>query len=243
MVLLLDEVGTKRVVGAVPNSAEVTVPLSAEDDNLAGNIVVSDTGKNRIETFSPSGKLLRSWGRPGIAVGDLGNPAKLAVDEQGHILVDDPLDYRVSVFTPTGKPLRYWNTGTYWSAWSYGQCGCDITLDASGNVYLGTNDKVVETSPAGVPQRSWGTPGIGRGKFFALGGVALDKQGNVYTTDRVENTLQVFSPSGKLLAYWTRLGARGPRFSALGDLTVDGQGNIYVLNGAQLVELAPLASR
>ncbi|HLJ67810.1 MAG TPA: helix-turn-helix domain-containing protein, partial [Chloroflexota bacterium] len=47
--------------------------------DLAGNIVVSDTGKNRIETFSPSGKLLRSWGRPGIAVGDLGNPAKLAV--------------------------------------------------------------------------------------------------------------------------------------------------------------------
>jgi hypothetical protein len=62
----------------------------------------------------------------------------------------------------------------------------------------------------------------------------------VYAIDQAENRLQAFSASGKLLASWAGFGPKGPRFQALGAVTVDSQGDIFVLNGAQLLELAPL---
>jgi hypothetical protein len=211
---------------------------SAEAVDPNGNLVLADMKAGHITTYSPNGKLLATWGRSGSKCGALGQPVAVGVNGRGDILVDDVGDSVVETFSASGTLSRCFDASSY-SPLVSSTPGL-MAVDRQGDFYLSLVDKVIKFSPGGAPLRSWGSTGRTPGKFFIAGAVAVDSQGNVYATDLQLDRLQVFSATGKLLACWTGLGRTGPRFGALTGVTVDHRGDIFLLNGAQLLELAPL---
>jgi len=91
---------------------------------------------------------------------------------------------------------------------------------------------------------SWGSYGSGPGQFGELNAIAVDQQGNVYTSEKVLNSagievnqrIQKFSDQGQFLFQWTGLGVgAGSSYYSYG-FTVDRQGYVYLvdyLNGIQ----------
>ncbi len=73
--------------------------------DLHGDVYVADTGNNRIQEFSPTGRFMRPIGREGTGPGELIKPSGVAVDRQGNVYVADYHNNRIEKFSPTGKPL------------------------------------------------------------------------------------------------------------------------------------------
>ena len=65
----------------------------------ADDIWVADTGHDRIVEYSPSGRLVATFGQ------DLDQPAGIATDATGHIWVADTGHDRVVEFSPVGRVL------------------------------------------------------------------------------------------------------------------------------------------
>jgi serine/threonine protein kinase/DNA-binding SARP family transcriptional activator/DNA-binding beta-propeller fold protein YncE len=66
-----------------------------------GYVYVADTENNRVQEFSPSGTLVRTFKR------DMSGPDGVAVDSQGNVYVSEYYNGRIDKFSPTGKPLWY----------------------------------------------------------------------------------------------------------------------------------------
>lgn len=79
--------------------------------------------------------------------------------------------------------------------------------------------------PAYVDQ--WGSQGSGDGQFESPQDIAVDKDGNVYVTDSMNNRVQKFDGTGTLLKKWTTDFPRG--------IVVDNDGNVYVTDGSHQV--------
>jgi DNA-binding beta-propeller fold protein YncE len=202
------------------------------------HIVVLDTLWNRVAAYSRSGMPLRERAETGFGTGDLAHPTAIGVDGRGNIVVLDAAADRVESFSPSGRLVRSWSVDPYGQTSIRG----DMAVNSRGDVHLGIDNRILELSPQGLPIRSWGSVGTGPGRFLKIRGIAVDGKGDVVATDAEQNRLQIFSSSGKLLASWMGLGPKGPRFTGLGALAVDDHADIFVLNGAQLVKLAPLLS-
>jgi len=121
--------------------------LAAVDSN--GGIAVDGKGyiyaamldKNQVHVFSPSGKLVRSFGHLGHGRGQLDGPRGIAVDRAGNIYVSETgqtdesnFDGRVQKFSPTGKSL---GANSYWGNYSFLGSGANgVALDSKGNIYV-----------------------------------------------------------------------------------------------------------
>ncbi len=62
---------------------------------------------HRVLVYSQQGKLLRTIGTRGSALGQFNFPAHLTVDKDGNLFVVDTLNFRVQVFDPDGNLLRF----------------------------------------------------------------------------------------------------------------------------------------
>jgi len=84
----------------------------------AGNVYTTDAGLNRVQKFTPGGKLLGLWGSPGSEPGGFGpppldkagkpstgGPIALCVDAKDRVWVS-ATNHRVQQFTNAGKYLR-----------------------------------------------------------------------------------------------------------------------------------------
>lgn len=151
-----------------------------------GTIVVSDGyGNSRIHKFSPDGRLLQSWGEPGIDPGQFMVPHNLGFDGE-RLYVADREALRIQVFSLDGKPLAMWNNV---------HRPCALTVGPDGNVYVGElNGVALMDGAPGVGHRvsvytrdgqllaRYGHPEEGEapGQFIAPHGIAVDSKGDVY---------------------------------------------------------------
>ena len=71
--------------------------------DTAGNVVVADTGHDRIVRLSAGGRFLGELGG-----GLLSQPAGVAVDAYGDVYVADTGHSRIVEFAPDGGILRAW---------------------------------------------------------------------------------------------------------------------------------------
>ncbi|SLM29355.1 putative Peptidylamidoglycolate lyase [Desulfamplus magnetovallimortis] len=54
-----------------------------------GNLLVADTGNNRIVKFNPDGQMITTWGKYGHGDGEFDTPSAIAVDSNGNVYVLD----------------------------------------------------------------------------------------------------------------------------------------------------------
>jgi len=78
-------------------------------DPRNGDFYVSDGyGNARIHKYSPSGKLLFSWGESGTEPGQFNIAHNIATDKDGWVYLADRENQRVQVFDPNGKYETQW---------------------------------------------------------------------------------------------------------------------------------------
>src|SRR5260370_1309886 len=88
-------------------------PAPAAEGSIAvspsGGVYVSDSGKARVQVFTPQGRFLRQFGSFRGGKGQFLRPFDLAVDAARNVYVADDQAENVSKFSPSGKVI--WQIG------------------------------------------------------------------------------------------------------------------------------------
>jgi hypothetical protein len=92
-----------------------------------GNIFVMDQKENKVKIFSPSGRLLSSFGRKGQGPGEFQTPAQIGFDREGNLYVHEYLGRRLQYFSRNGKWIRDLSFA--------GMDLMDVLMDSRGNLY------------------------------------------------------------------------------------------------------------
>jgi DNA-binding beta-propeller fold protein YncE len=195
----------------------------------AGEVLVTDHYNDRVQQFSPEGKLL-------AAMPVLPHPGGIAVDKDGNFFVShfpaarlskEKTPDRVTVYSPAGKFLREFGKSGKGDGEFDWPGGVAITRKGEVVVADQTNRRVQVFDHSGKFLRKWGEYGVKPGQFGGnvsapsrVGGpnfVAEDSAGNLYTTEASVCRIQKFTPEGKFLLAWgdaeDKFGSFGRTFS------------------------------
>jgi sugar lactone lactonase YvrE len=171
-----------------------------------GDIYVSDGyGNARVHKYSPSGKLLLSWGEPGTLPGQFNIPHNICCDADGWVYVADRENHRIQVFDGNGKYETQWNnlhrpSGLFMTG---GKCPfCYVAeLGPHMNVNrdhpnIGPRISVLDMKGALVA-RVEATParGTGPGQFISPHGLAVDSRGDLYVGEVAYNSFSRSYPN------------------------------------------------
>jgi hypothetical protein len=212
-----------------------------------GNVYVSDR-TDRVSVISPTGNVLRRWGRSGTGPGELlfvapdgfapwVVDAELTVAPNGLVYVSDSGNSRVEVFTSRGHFVRQLRLEG-----EYGPFPVGLAVDAAGNVYVAddSDETLSKLSPSG--RELWRIGGIGATNpdfagHFHLASIDRhdrlvllnDGPARVLYVDRDGHELDAFGGRGTPLGHWIHgNGNAAPPVAAACDVTVDSQGKTYV---------------
>lgn len=195
-----------------------------------GNIIVIEPHYQRINIFSPAGKLLDQWGERGTNAGQLIMPRAVAITASGDFLIPEySLVDRVQEFTPDGKKLvnLIGHTGVENGEFNRPE---GISVDAAGRIYVADscNHRIQIFSPDGKFLRTYGKPGRGVGEMSYPYDVRLDKEGNQYVCEFENSRIQIFDTNGQSVEIIGGPGAALGQFSNPYGITLDSHGNLYV---------------
>lgn len=210
--------------------------------NRADEVFVTDFKNARVQKFSSEGKFLSAFSVSPF-------PGGIALDRQGHLYIAHfgipPSKYekererdKIAVFTDSGKLLREW--GKFGEGDGEFNSPGGIAITPQDRVYVADqcNRRIQVFDTQGKFLMKWGRKGFESGEFggdahpkaFFAGPtfLALDKDGNVYTTEASFKVgrVQKFSSEGKHLLTWGDLtdtpGKFGGYFTAFGKNTMQG---------------------
>ena len=160
-----------------------------------GELFVSDGyGNSRVHRFSADGRLIQSWGQPGIGPGQFNLPHGLSVTSDGRVLVADRENDRIQVFTPNGE---------YIEEWTDIQRPTTLYIDREGLIYVSelpwyagqrsfTHGIIEQERPGrisilrsdgSVLARWGGTERCAPGSFCAPHGICVDSSGDIYLAE------------------------------------------------------------
>ena len=156
-----------------------------------GHLFVSDGyGNARVHKYTPDGKLVHSWGKPGADAGQFNVVHNIVSDDEGWIYVADRENHRVQVFDTNGKYETQWKNlhrpcGLYMPRGKcphcfIGELGPGMAINR-GIPNLGPRLSIV-TNEGELVARLGGEDGPGQepGKFLAPHGLAIDSRGDIY---------------------------------------------------------------
>ncbi len=114
-------------------NGQFTTPRGTELD-LSGNVIVADSGNNRIQKFTNTGTFMTKWGSSGSTDGKFNNPTGIAVDASGNIYIADSGNNRIQKFTSARISTEA--SGSSGSTGGKFNNPTGIAIDSSGNVYV-----------------------------------------------------------------------------------------------------------
>lgn len=200
----------------------------------AGHVYVIDDYNDRIEEFDTNGTFITTWGSTGTQPGQFQQPQGLAVSPAGRIYVTDSLNFRVQVFSRPGVFLEQFGTlGTNSGQFSFPG---EIAVDSSNNVYVtdspgGPYDdyRVQKFDADGNFLTEWAAFGTNTGGSIQVGGIATDRENNVYVANGSNNRVEKFTSDGVFLAAWGSFGTGPGQFNTPSGIALDPTGNyVYV---------------
>lgn len=91
--------------------------------------------------------------------------------------------------------------------------------------------------------RAWGGPGKGNGQFDLPGGIAVDRAGDVFVTDRKNFRIQKFSGDGRFIYAYGTIYATQDQLHEPSDVTIDPEGRVWIAeaNGVRKYNSTPTA--
>jgi sugar lactone lactonase YvrE len=215
-----------------------------------GDVWVTDSTNDRVQVRSPGGQVLAVLGYHGFVhgerntqgLGQFWNPQGIAIAPNGEVFVADTNNCRIEELAPRG-PIGLLGGGKCGTGPGQFVAPYAVALDRQGNLYVadthvGTalTDRVLKLSPNGKVLWTYHAVGLGPGKLDFPVGIAVDRAGNVYVSNRgnpltgsTDSRIVKLSPAGKPLATWGTADPLGQsRFFGPEGLAVDGQNHLYV---------------
>jgi len=161
-----------------------------------GSFYVSDGYNNsRIIKFSSTGQYLFEWGKRGNAPGEFNIPHNLDLDDKGNVYVADRENSRVQAFDANGKFIKEWKkegSGKIYSVVIDNNHRQLITIDYRSTVMVPEGSDVLIFDSTGTTVAQFGRTGLYDGPVCRYHDVAIDKDGNIYTVDILDNKIQKF---------------------------------------------------
>jgi DNA-binding beta-propeller fold protein YncE len=164
------------------------------------NLLIADTGNNRIQKFDAAGRFVMEFGALGSSEGNLNQPTD-CVENGLRIYVVDSANERI---------LEFDNDGRFFSV-------C-VSSESLADRFSGFEPRKMAFSPTGyvfvsdvdadalvVLSRFWdpvsvvGGFGAGEGRFREPGGMTVDARGGVVVCDTGNDRLQVLSSTGNFM--------------------------------------------
>ena len=209
---------------------EVTASVALD---RAGNVYVADVGNSRIQKFDQQGKFIAAWPTTELEGGGPSQVYDLAIDSQGNIYAVD-LKYFVTKYDSQGRLITRWG-GPGVEDGFIGESG-GLALDSNDNVYVTHifQSSIKKFDSSGkllaeftLPPKESSIAGEDPNNASPFG-IFIDRQGNIYTTDFLNNRILVLDSSGQFLREWGRQGGDAGLLYGPVDIAVDAEGNIYV---------------
>jgi ABC-type Fe3+ transport system permease subunit/sugar lactone lactonase YvrE len=203
-----------------------------------GNILVIEPHYQRVNHFTPDGKLVAQWGCRGTNEGCFILPRGIAQNSIGEFLVSEYMgSERVQRFglktnSETANSQR--NPLTPALSPSEGERGNTNWPYARSDAPLASQFQQNAGPEAGAPGREAtllqviGRAGTAPGEFNRAEGICVDAQDRLYVADSCNHRIQIFAADGKFLREFGRAGAKLGELSYPYDVAVDAAGNIFV---------------
>lgn len=164
-----------------------------------GSFYVSDGyGNSRVVKFSRQGEYLFEWGKFGTDNGEFNIPHGLDLDKSGNVYVADRENNRIQKFDSLGRFISLWQNKSIGQLYS-------VNIDKSENYLLGIDYVITEKFiPVGSDifhfdlnlnlKTRFGRSDFYNGKSKRYHDIQVDNNGNIYTADILDNSLQKFRP-------------------------------------------------
>ncbi len=164
----------------------LAIAIDAQD-----NVYVVDINNNNVQKFDSDGKFLLKWSGKGTDEGHFNLLDAVAIDGQGNILVTDAATGRLQKFDSNGKFLSQVYLGSV-DGMVIGPVA--LAVGDQGQIYIGefAHGRVVEFDGSGKLLAAWGNMGTYQEQMSEAGGLALDKDGNVYVADAFNHRVLKF---------------------------------------------------
>jgi DNA-binding beta-propeller fold protein YncE len=183
--------------GEAPGASVVRPSGFAEPSGVAidahGDVLVADTGHDRIQSFSPDGSPIASWRRAGAGGRGFRRPLAVAVGAHGSVYVVDGGNDRIVELSARGRLIAAW--GAPGAGPGEFELPSGIAVDARGRVFVSDrqSDRIQEFTAHGRLLSSWGTEGTGPGELSGPSGITIDCRGDLLVADTQNNRTQVFT--------------------------------------------------
>jgi len=186
-----------------------------------GQVFVADTENNRIQAYDASGKFLFHFGSSGDQPGQLNDPSGLAIDQFGMIYVADRKNQRIQTFS---------HHGIFLQAFKLEGAPSDIAIDPEGNIFALVPGKpqIVKIFPQTQKRELVFQTGQSPDFLSSGRGIAVDMRGDVYITERSDDSIKKVDTKGSLLVAFGSEGEGRGQFDDPGGMATDHQGNIYI---------------
>lgn len=195
--------------------------------DLAGTIYIVDSGDSQIKKFSPSGKLLLSWGSYGSDDGQFKNPSGIFVDKK-YVYVADTGNARIQKFDKNGNFIYKW--GSFGDLPRMFRAPVALAADRDGNLFVcdsGSN-KILIFNSNGLYKDEIHSPVTDEAKFSSCNSIAFDSKNNFYIVVSSDNKILQYSGIGAYIRYFGSYGDEDGQFSNPSSVALDSRGNLYV---------------
>lgn len=210
------------------SNGQFMIPYGIAVDPTNGNILVCDTGNNRIEKFGQFGTFVSAFGCNGTGQGQFRSPQALAFSPAGDSLyVLDTGNHRVQKFNMSQPDpvfqMLWGGEGTGQGQFYFPR---DIAVDTSGFVYVldSGNGRIQKFSSNGVYQAVFGDS-LGLKNPY---GMDVDSHGNMYVADMENCRVLKIGTNGTVQLTLAGKGRGDGQFRYPRDVAVDASGNIFV---------------
>jgi ABC-type Fe3+ transport system permease subunit/sugar lactone lactonase YvrE len=195
-----------------------------------GNIIVLEPHYQRVNVFSPEGKLVAQWGKRGTNAGELMMPRAVAVNSHREVFLSEyGLVERVQQFAARGEKLLagFGHPGNAPGEFNRPEGMC---VDSQDRIYVADscNHRIQVFSSDGKFIRAYGKAGKGKGELSYPYDICVDATGRQYVCEFGNSRIQVFDANDQPLEIIGGPGAAPGQFSNPWGLALDSAGNLYV---------------
>ena len=191
---LLMTIGERGVAGSDDHHFNRPTSVAVLPD---GSFYVADGYINtRVIKFSPDGKFLFQWGRPGSGPGQFNTPHAIAVDKAGLVYVADRQNDRVQVFTDKGQFIKQIRSPEIGRPYGLALLPNNRMVVADGGEQpdSGPNRSgAAIVDPSGRVAQRFGRYDNYDGQFRMAHAVAVDSAGDVFVVDITGQRVQKFT--------------------------------------------------
>jgi DNA-binding beta-propeller fold protein YncE len=181
-----------------------------------GNIVVVEPHYQRVNHFSPEGKLLAQWGKFGTNGGEFILPRAVAVNSHN--------EFFVSEYSALERVQKF-----RWVGVSQPLAAQSMPLQQVSPATRVWPAKVPTLTPnAVVFMQAFGQAGNAPGDFNRPEGICVDADDRVYVADSCNHRIEIFDRDGKFLRAYGQAGSGKGELSYPYDICVDKAGRQYV---------------